>query len=162
MFCFCAAQLKFWFKTDLGRENSASYYRQGRLLLLTLLTMVTRWSRSTSNFYALIGKNLTGELMRKIYAASWILFTLTAEADRVLCQLVMFLTVFFHWMHKMKFSCHQESSVIHGQLVFGWEINTLLVKVGNPISDGIDFAFHLAWCVRVEKSEGKLAFLDTF
>ena len=21
MFCFCAAQLKFWFKTDLGREN---------------------------------------------------------------------------------------------------------------------------------------------
>ena len=114
MFCFCAAQFKFWFKTDLGRENSASYYRQGRQLLLTLLTMVTRWSRSTSNFYALIGQNLTGELMRKIYAASWILFTLTAEADRVLCQLVMFLTVFFHWMYKMKFSCYQESSVIHG------------------------------------------------
>ena len=22
-----------------------------------------------------------------------------------LCQVVMFLTVFFHWMHKMKFSC---------------------------------------------------------
>ena len=76
--------------------------------------MVTRWSRSTSNFYALIGQNLTGEFMRKIYAASWILFTLTAEADRVLCQLVMFLTVFFHWMYKMKYSCYQESSVIHG------------------------------------------------
>ena len=90
MFCFCAAQLKSWFKTDLGRENSANYYRQGRQLLLTLLTIVTRWSRSTSNFYALIGQNLTGELMRKIYAASWILFTLTAEADRVLCQLVIF------------------------------------------------------------------------
>ena len=52
--------------------------------------MVTRWSRSTSNFYALIGQNLTGEFMRKIYAVSSILFTLTAEADRVLCQLVMF------------------------------------------------------------------------
>ena len=114
MLCLCAAQLKFWFQTDLGRKNSASYYRQGRQLLLTLLTMVTRWSRSTSNFYALIGQNLTGEFMRKIYAASWILFTLTAEADRVLCQLVMFLTVFFHWMYKMKFSCYQESSVIHG------------------------------------------------
>ena len=73
-----------------------------------------RWSRSTSNFYALIGQNLTGDFMRKIYAASWILFTLTTEADRVLCQLVMFLTVFFHWMCKMKFSCYQESSVIHG------------------------------------------------
>ena len=104
MFCFRAAQLKFWFKTDVGREHSASYYRQGRQLLLTLLTMVTRWSRSTSNFYALICQNLTGELMRKMHA----------KADRVLCQLVMFLTVFFHWMHKMKFSCNQESSVIHG------------------------------------------------
>ena len=39
-------------------------------LLLTFLTKVTRWSRSTSNFYALIGQNLTGEFMRKIYAAS--------------------------------------------------------------------------------------------
>ena len=109
MLCLCAAQLKFWFQTDLGRESSASYYRQGRQLLLTFLTMVTRWSRSTFNFYALICQNLTGELK-----ASWNLFTLTAEADRVLCQLVMFLTVFFHWMCKMKFSCYQESSVIHG------------------------------------------------
>ena len=104
--CLCAAQLKFWFKTDLGRENSASYYRRGRQLLLTLLTMFMRCLRSTSNFYVLIVQSLTGELMRKIYSASWILFTLTAEADRVLCQLVMFLTVFFHWMYKMKFSCY--------------------------------------------------------
>ena len=114
MSCISAAQLKFWFQTDLGRENSASYYSQGRELLLTLLTMITRWSHSSSNFYALIGQNLIGEFMRKIYAASWILFTLTAEADRVLRQLVMFLTVFFHWMYKMKFSCYQESSVIYG------------------------------------------------
>ena len=64
------------------------------------LTMVTRWSRSTSNFYSLIGQNLTGEFMRKIYASSSNLFTLTAEADRVLCQLqgqlVMFFNVFLH------------------------------------------------------------------
>ena len=56
MLCLCATQLRFWFQTDRGSENSASYYRQGRQLLLTLLAMVTRWSRSTSNFYALIGK----------------------------------------------------------------------------------------------------------
>ena len=30
--------------------------------------------------------------------------------------------------------------------------NTSLVKVGNPISDGIVFVFHLAWCVRGLKS----------
>ena len=44
-------------------------------MLLTFLTIVTRWSRSMSNFYALIGQNLTGEFMWKIYAASGNLFT---------------------------------------------------------------------------------------
>ena len=29
-----------------------------------------------------------------------------------------------------------------------WLRNTSLVKVGNTISDGIVFVFHLAWCVR--------------
>ena len=114
--------------------------------------MVTRWSRSTSNFYALIGQNLTGEFMRKIYAASWKLFTLTAEADRVLCQLVMFLTVFFSGC--TKYSCYQESSVIHGWFVywvFSWEMRRLS-KFGNLISDGICFVFHLAWCARGFKS----------
>ena len=145
--CLChhgPALWRFSFQTDLGRENSASFYkyRPGR----PFLTMVKHWSRSMSNFYALIGQNLTGELMRKIYAASWNLFTVTAEADRVLCQLVMFLTVFFHWMYKMKYSCYQESSVIHGWFVywvFGWEMHRVS-KFGNPISDGIVFIFHLA------------------
>ena len=72
------------------------------LVMLSVQFLCSDWSK------------FTGEFMRKIYAASWILFTLTAEADRVLCQLVMFLTVCFHWMYKMKFSCYQESSVIHG------------------------------------------------
>ena len=58
----CAVQLKFWFQFDLGGEKSASYYGQGRQLLLTFLTMVKRWSLFTSNFYALIGQNLTGEV----------------------------------------------------------------------------------------------------
>ena len=47
-------------------------------------------------------------------------------------------------------------------LVGFWLRNTSLVKVGNPISDGIVFVFPLAWCVRVEKSEPILALLDTF
>ena len=106
--------------------NVSSYYiscldclSRSRSYMIALPVVVfsrlwTRWSRSTSNFYVLIGQNLTGEFMRKIYAASWNLFTVTAEADRVLCQLVMFLTVFFCWMYEMKFSYCQESSVIHG------------------------------------------------
>ena len=83
MLCLCyygPALLEFWLQTDFGNENSASFfkkYRRGR----PYLTMVTRWSRSTSNFYTLIGQNLTGEFMRKNYAASWKLFTLTAETE---------------------------------------------------------------------------------
>ena len=135
MLCLSAAQLKFSFQTDLGRENSASYYRHERQLLLSFLTMVTRWSRSTSNFYALIGQNVTGEFMRKIYAASLNLFTLTAEADRVLCQLVMLLTVFFYWMYKMKL---KSLLLFMASLFIGfWFRNTSLVKVGNPISDNL-------------------------
>ena len=96
-------------------------------MLLTFLTIVTRWSRSKSNFYALIGQNLTGEFMRKIYADLETCL-LIAQADRVLCHLVVFLTVFFYWMYKMKYSCHQDSSVIRGWFVycaFGWEIHRL-------------------------------------
>ena len=85
--------LRFWFQTNHARENSASYLKieAGK----TFLTQVTRSSRSTPSCYALIGQNVTSEFMRKIYAASWNLFTLTAEADRVLCQLVIFVTVYF-------------------------------------------------------------------
>ena len=144
MSCISAAQFKFSFQTDLGSENSASYYGQGRQLLLTFLTIFTRWSHSTSNFYTLIGQNLTGAFVRKMYAASWDLFTLIAEADRVLCQFVMFLTVFFHWMYKMKHSCYQECSVI-------WDFGCEMRRFSQSRKSDFGwhrFRFHLAWCVR--------------
>ena len=56
-----------------------------------------RWSRPTFNFYALIGQNLTGELMRKLMQHLETCL-LIAEANRMLCHLVMVLTVFFHGM----------------------------------------------------------------
>ena len=105
MLCISAAQLNFDFKLTWDAKIDPAITGKEDI-----------W-RSSSNFYAVIGQNMTGEFMRKIYAASWILFTLTAEADRVLCQLVMFLTVFCLWMYKIKFSCYQESSVIHGYFV---------------------------------------------
>ena len=94
MLCLCAVLLKFWFQADLG-PNSASYYRQGRDFDFChhghkLVKIYLQFS------YALIGQNLTGEFMQKIYAASWNLIILTAEVERILCQLAMFLTVFFH------------------------------------------------------------------
>ena len=61
------------------RTREFSQLLQTGKLLLTFLTMVTRWSRSTSNFYVLIGQKLTGEFMRKIYAASWNLITIVNQ-----------------------------------------------------------------------------------
>ena len=71
---------------------------------------------------------------------------LTAEADRVLSQLVMF------------FLCHSpldvqnEIQLLSRVFCYSWLVcllgfrlrNASLVKVGNPISDGIVFVFHLA------------------
>ena len=147
MLCLChhgPALLGLWFLTDLGRENSVIFFQKYRRER-PFLTMVTCWSCSRSNSYALIGQNLTGEFMRKIHAASWKLFTLAAEADRVLFQRVMFL-IFSLWMYKLKYSCYQESSVYSWLvclLVF-WLRNAALVKFGNSISDGIVFVFHHA------------------
>ena len=134
-------------------------------LLLTFLTKVTRWSRFTANFYALIGQNLTGEFMRKLYAASWNLFTLTAEADRVLCQqLVMFLTVFFHWtLYKMKFSCF--SLLLFMASLFIWFLVEKCVACQSRKSYFGWHRFRFSPCLmskRVEKSEAILALLDSF
>ena len=122
------------------------------------------WSRSTSNFYALIGQNLTGEFMRKIYAASWILFTLTAEANTVLCQLAMFLTVFFHWMYKMKFSCYQESSVFMASLFIAFLVEKYVVCQSRKSDFGWQsFQFSpFLMRKRIEKIEAILALLDSF
>ena len=117
-----------------------------RSYMIALLVVVfsrtwTCWSRSTSNFYALIGQNLTG-FKQKIYAESGSLFTVTAEADRVLCQLVMFLTVLFLLDVRNEIQllsrvfCHSWLVCLLGL----WLRNTSPVKVGipSPISDGID------------------------
>ena len=87
MLCLCSWFMSLWPGTikilisNWPRTEKFSQffkkYRRGR----PFLTIVTRLSRSTSNFYVL-GQNLTREFLRKIYAASWKLFTLTAEADR--------------------------------------------------------------------------------
>ena len=115
MLCLChygPALLTFWFQTDLGRENSANYLKMqaGKTDAFhfshyshTLVTLALHVQFLCYDWYKF-------EFMGKIYAA----YLRLVYFDRVLCQLVMFLTVFFHWMYKMKYSCYQESSVIHG------------------------------------------------
>ena len=133
-------------------------------LLLTFLTKVTGWSRCTSNFYALIGQNLTGEFMRKIYAASWNLFTPSAEADRVLCQLVMFLTAFPTECTKWNSAAIKSLLLFMASLFIGF----LVEKYVASQSRKSDFRWHrfrfppYLMRKRVEQSEAILALLDSF
>ena len=134
--CLWAVLLKFWFRTDLGPENSPGFY-----MFLTFLTIVTRWSLSTSNFYALIGQNFTGEFMRKIYAASGNLFTDSWSWQSFVSPCGVFNCLFLLDVRNeiqllSRFFCN---SWLVCLLRF-WLRNTLLVKlIGNPISDSIVF-----------------------
>ena len=152
MSCLCQygpALLRFWFQTDLGPVNSASFlkiqvgktfcYHGHALVTLYVQFLCSDWSK----FDGLVNTENLCSILKFVYFDSYMLL---ADADRVLCQLVMFLTVFFYWMYKMKYNCYQESSVIHGWFVycvFGWEMRRLS-NFRSPISDGIIFVFHLA------------------
>ena len=95
---------------------------------------------------------------------------LIAEAVRVLCHLVMFLTVFFYWMYKMKYSCYQDSSVIHGWFVycaFGWEMHRLSKSLEIRFRMASFSKMSLLTCPclrrkRVEKSQAILEHLMAF
>ena len=114
---------------------------QGGQSLLTFLTIVTRWSRSTSNFYALIGQNLTVEFMRKIYAASgnlltdsWSWESFVSSCDVLNCLFLLGVQNEIQLLSRL--FCN---SWLVCLLRF-WLRNAPLVKViGNPISDGIVF-----------------------
>ena len=88
------------------------------LVTLYVQFLCSDWSK----FDGLVNTENLCSILKFVYFDSYMLL---ADADRVLCQLVMFLTVFFYWMYKMKYNCYQESSVIHGWFVysvFGWEM----------------------------------------
>ena len=108
--------------------------------------MVTCWSHSTSNFYAPIGQNLTGELLWKIYTAPGILF---AGADRVLCHLLMFLTVFFHCMYKMKYRCTKILLLFMAGLFIGFLVDKCTACQSFW---KLAYSLHFAGCVRGLKS----------
>ena len=71
-----------------------------------------------------------------------------------LCQLVIFLTAFFHWIYEMKYSYAAIKSLVLFMAGFvNWVFflrNASLV--GNPILYGNVLVFHITWCVRGLKS----------
>ena len=59
---------------------------------------------------------------------------LIAEADRVLCHLVMLLPVFLHWIYKMKYSSYQYSFAILSWVVYSVVVEKFATRqkeIGN-------------------------------
>ena len=100
---------------------------QGRQSLLTFLT-VTRWSRSTSNFYALIGQNLTGEFMKRIHGASGNLLTDSWSWQGFVSSCDVFNCLFLLNVPNEMELLTRLFCVIHGWFTyctFGWEMHRL-------------------------------------
>ena len=132
---------------------------QGRQSLLTFLT-VTRWSRSTSNFYVLIDQNLTGEFMRKIYAASGNLLTDNWSWQSFMSSCDV-LNCLFLLNAQNEISCYQDCSVIHGWFVhcaFCWQMHSLSksleirFRMASFSKLSLYYSLALAWGVQGLKS----------
>ena len=156
--------LRFWFQTNHGRENSASYlkiqaektfsYPGHALVTLYVQFLCSDWSKFDSWVHA---ENVCS-ILKLVYfdSWSWQSFVSTCDAFNCLFPLdvqneVQMLTRVFCYLWLVCLLCF-------------WFRDTSLVKVGNPISDGIVFIFHLAWWVlkRVHNSQVILALLDSF
>ena len=123
-------------------------------LLLTFLTEVTRWSRSMSNFLCFdwwkldrwVHEENLCSILKIVYFDSWSWQSFVSTGDVFNCLFPLNIQNEIQLLSRV-FCC---SWLVC--LLGLWLRNTSLVKVGNPISDGIVFVFHLAWCVRGLKS----------
>ena len=125
----------------------------GRVGSYFWITMVAHWSRCTSNFYALIGQNLTVEFIRKIYASSGNLLT-----DGWSWQSLVSSCDVFNCLFPLDASTKWNSAAFKILLLFisGLFIGFLVEKCAACESHWKpDFGWHrvhLAWCVRGLKS----------
>ena len=133
MSCLChygPALLRFWFQTYLGHENSAGYlkiqagktfsYHGHALVTLYVQFLCSDWSRFDRWVHA---ENLSS-ILKLVYFDSWSWQSFVSTCD--------VFNVFFHWMYKMKYSCYQESSVIHGWFVY-WVLVEKCVACQNSV-----------------------------
>ena len=156
MSCSChygPALLRFWFQTYLGHENSASYFKiqAGKTFYYHGHALVT--------------------LYVQFLCSDWLQFDRWVHAEN-LCSILK-LVCFDSWSWQSfvstcdVFNCLFPLNIVQNEIqllspvfCYSWLVclsgfwlrNASLVKVGNPISDGIVFVFHLGWCVRGLKS----------
>ena len=155
MFYLChygRALLTFWFQTDLGRENSASYlkmqagktdafhfsHHSHSLVTLHVQFLCYDWSKFDRWVHA---ENLCS-ILKLVYFDSWSWQSFVSTCDVFNCLFPLDVQNEIQLLSRV--FCY---SWLVCLLVF-WLRDASLVKVGNPISDGIVFVFDLAWYAR--------------
>ena len=94
---------KFSQLLQAGKTVAFDFAHQGHALVrLYFQFLCFDWSKFDRWVHA---ENLCS-ILNLVYPDSWSWQSFVSTCD--------VLTVFFHWMYKMKFSCYQEYSVIHG------------------------------------------------
>ena len=141
---------KFSQLLHVGKTVAFAFGHHGHALVtLYLQVLCSDWSKFDRWVHA---ENLCS-IFNLVYFDSWSLQSFVSTSDVFNCLFSL--------------DVQNEIQLLSGvfcysRLVFFFR-NTSLVEVGNPISDGIVFVFHLGWCVkRIEKSEAILALLDIF
>ena len=161
MLCLChngPALLRFWFQNDLGRENSASYlkiqagktdafhfsHHSHALVTLHVQFLCSDWSKFDRWVHA---ENLCS-ILKLVYFDSWSWQSFVSTCDVFNCLFPLDVQNEIQLLSRV--FCYSWLVCLLGF----WLRSTSLVKVGNPISDGVVFVFHLslAWCVRGFKS----------
>ena len=104
------ALLRFWFQTNLGHGNSASYLKgqAGKTFSYQGHTLVTLYVQFLCSDWSKFDRWVHAEtlcIIKLVYFDSWSWQSLVSTCDVFNCL--------FHWMYKVKYSCYQESSVIH-------------------------------------------------
>ena len=118
-------------KIQVGKTDAFHFsHHSHALVTLYVQFLCSDWSKFDRWVHA---ENLYS-ILKLVYFDSWSWQSFVSTCD--------VLTVFFHWMYKIKYSCYQESSVIHG-----W------------------YRFRFSPCCRrkrVGKSQALLALFDSF
>ena len=150
MLCLCAAQLKFWFLNwprtrkfsqllQAGKTVAFDFAHHGHALVtLYVHFLCSDWSKFDRWVHA---DNLCS-ILNLLYFDSWSWQSFVSTCVVLNCLFPL--------------DVQNEIQLLSGVFCYSWLIcllgfwlrNTSLVKVGNPISDGIVFVFHLAWWVR--------------
>ena len=138
MLCLChyrSALERFWFESDLGREKKqvgkTFCYHGHALITLYVQFVCPDWSEFDRWVHA---ENLYS-ILKLVYFDSWSWQSFVSTCDVFNCLFPLDVQNEIQLLSRV--FCYSWLVCLLGF----WLKNTSLVKVGNPISDGISFSF---------------------